>query len=188
MARIKTSEKETEGKAITPKPTLTPKQSVKAKTLVTITQTKAQKPIPEPKRTTEQPTRRTLQDRRPALKELQKPVERKIVTKPVYDKRDNITTKRISETKEVVIKPTGTSKPGQGTLTAKPLLSGMGRGPITEARLQQERAIEEARAVNTAQQREETDAVQAFEQKKREQEEAGYRLSLDNQGRYLRKR
>ncbi|MEA1998096.1 MAG: hypothetical protein U9N61_02050 [Euryarchaeota archaeon] len=196
MARIKHS-KEPAEEAATPKRTQKPFPSertvIVAKQHVGISPKKAPEPL-KPEETVKQPKRRTLQDRRPALKELQKPVERKIVTKPIYGKSDGIVTKTISETKEIVVKPKST--PEQGTLRAKPLQPraeaitgrGVGGSRITEARLQQEQAIAEARAVHAAQQREEADTTRAYEQRKREQEEASYRLSLDNQGRYTRKR
>jgi len=197
MARIKPSEKKPDGKAITPKPIPAPtplsisvsKQAVKVKPQATTTPTKASEPTPTLKKTAEQPKRRTLQDRRPALKELQEPAERKIVTKPIYSEEAGVVTKTISETKEVVPKPEQRS-------TARPARSKsgviLGKGTrtkqIEEARGQQVRAIEDAQAAYTMRQREDTAIARGFEQKKREQEEASYRLSLDTQGRYMRKR
>ena len=184
MARIKPS-KEPKEKAVAPKPT--PKQTVETKQQPNIIPKGTATPVIK---ATTQPKRRTLQDRRPALKELQKPVERKIVTKPVYDKKGGITTKRTSETKEVVIKPVSAPSKSQKTLTPKPLPHGRSVGDlaIAKARQQQEQAIDEARTAYTTKQQEAAEDLQAFNQKEREQGEAGYRLSLDSQGRYQRNR
>ena len=175
MARMKPST-ESEESGMTPKPT--PKQTVGAR----------QQPNIISKETVTQPKRRTLQDRRPALKELRRPIVQKITTKPIYDKANSITTEEASETKGAVIKPIGTLK--QRAQTPKPLPQGRSVGDVTiaKARQQQEQAIDEARAAHIAKQREETDTAHTSEEGRREREEASYRLSLDNKGRYYRKR
>ena len=181
MARIKHS-KESEESVVTSKPTPpASRQMVNAKEQASITLNVT--PIPAPKETG-QPKRRTLQDRRPTLKGLQRPVERKIVTKPTYSKEGNTVTKGASETKEIVAKPVSASK--LGVPTVKPLyqkdkspLNGVvGVSRVVQARQQQERAIEAAQAMQATQQREGTDMTQAPEQR---------RLSLDSQSRYQRK-
>lgn len=177
MARIKASEKKNEEGAITPKPI--------SQAATTPTKASEPKPIPKPKVATEQPKRRTLQDRRPALKKVQEPLEHKIVTKPIYTEDAGVTTKTISETKEVVPKPKPIIRPVRsksGAIFDKETRTKQ----IEEARSQQERAIEDAQAAYATRQREEADTARGFEQKKREQEEVSYRLGLDSQGRYHR--
>ena len=133
-----------------------------------------------------QPKRRTLQDRRPALKELGQPEERKIVSKPVYDTKDGVVTKKISETKEAVPRSQGAPRQEVSTLTPTPTPIRPVTSEVAAARRQQESAIEEARAAHAAQEREQIHVTRASEEKRREREEAGYRVSLDDQGRYSR--
>lgn len=143
-----------------------------------------------------QPKRRTLQDRRPALRDLSKPVERKIISKPVYSKQEGTITKAILETKEVIPTPARSApklEPKEPIPKVRPkgksALSNRAVGTdLVYAREQQERAIEEARAAAAAKEREKGKSILESEQERREKWEAGYRLSLDNQGRFHRGR
>ena len=134
----------------------------------------------------EQPKRRTLQDRRPTLKGLERQGERKVISKPVYDTKGGVITKKIQETKEAVPRSQGAPRQEASTLTLTPTPIRPVTSEVAEARRQQERAIEEARAAHATQEREQIQDTRAFEQKKREREEAGHRLSLDNQGGHSR--
>lgn len=181
MARIKATEAVDE-KLITPKPISkqTPKEPVKP----SVTETT-------------QPKRKTLQERRPALKDLNTPVERKLVAKPVYRTEDGIKTKAISETKITVKAPTPTASTATATATVtirpkqKKEQATLGRAAentkIIEARRQQERAIEEAQAAYTTKQRQTDDSIIALEEKRRTERTVNRDLYADNRGRYYKK-
>lgn len=175
--------KESEGGVVTPKPTTINKQKP--------TTESGKIEEPKVKALSIQPKRKTLQDKRPALKNLSKLVERKIVSKPVYGKQEGTVTKTISETKEVIQKTTlGPTKPipkvrpkGVSALGGR-----AAKKDLIYARKQQERAIEEAQAAAAVKERRLGDSISESEQRRREKEEADYRLSLDSQSRYHRGR
>lgn len=169
MARIKATETP-EGKPITPNeaPEHIPKEATRAK------------------------RRRALQNRRPTLKGLKQQGETEITSNPIYDMKGDVVTKKIPETKGVVPRPQGAQRQEVSAPThIQPVTVATPRkGPVAsevaEARRQQKGAIEEARAAHAAQERDQAPTTRALDQRKREREEAGHRVSLDSQGRYSR--